>query len=244
MPASPGITTTTVAMDWHDGLLPAQRPGHAGHDQGVVACIVILLLGMCLSFSHIRRLCRNMVRQLVTSRPVDSHDTDTGAEKRTSILLVVGTAVFGGLLLTTAVTLTWPVHMMSDFVTTATATGCIAAWIVFQYVACLTVGYTFATQEGRQLWVRNLTASFILLGLVLAVPALTVLFYPAFAVQAVWCAIGLYVVSRLFYICKGFRIFYTNFASLVYFILYLCSLEIIPVIILLFTVRTLCTAGV
>ncbi|MDE6853726.1 MAG: DUF4271 domain-containing protein, partial [Muribaculaceae bacterium] len=35
-------------------------------------------------------------------------------------------------------------------------------------------------------------------------------------------------ISRLLFIIKGLRIFYTGIGSLLYFILYLCTLEIIP----------------
>ncbi|MGM9811684.1 MAG: DUF4271 domain-containing protein [Muribaculaceae bacterium] len=42
--------------------------------------------------------------------------------------------------------------------------------------------------------------------------------------------IFIYFVCRLIYIIKGFRIFFNNFTSIFYFILYLCSGEIIPLI--------------
>ncbi|MDE6240375.1 MAG: DUF4271 domain-containing protein, partial [Muribaculaceae bacterium] len=39
-----------------------------------------------------------------------------------------------------------------------------------------------------------------------------------------------YLLFRLVFISNGFSIFYRNIFSLVYFILYLCTLEIIPLI--------------
>lgn len=40
----------------------------------------------------------------------------------------------------------------------------------------------------------------------------------------------MYLMVRVMFIYKGFRIFYINSFSLVYFILYLCTLEIAPVL--------------
>ncbi|MBP3590263.1 MAG: DUF4271 domain-containing protein, partial [Muribaculaceae bacterium] len=40
----------------------------------------------------------------------------------------------------------------------------------------------------------------------------------------------IYVSARLIFIIKGFKIFYNGFISLIYFILYLCTLEIVPLI--------------
>ena len=52
----------------------------------------------------------------------------------------------------------------------------------------------------------------------------------------------LYLVVRLIFICKGFRLFYDNLLSSVYFILYLCTLEIAP-LILLYKGHTMYTAA-
>jgi len=41
-------------------------------------------------------------------------------------------------------------------------------------------------------------------------------------------AAGLYICARLVFICKGFRIFYGNLSSIVYFLLYLCAVEMVP----------------
>jgi len=42
----------------------------------------------------------------------------------------------------------------------------------------------------------------------------------------------LYLVARLIFIIKGIRIFYSNLTSIVYFILYLCAVEIVPVVVM------------
>ena len=86
----------------------------------------------------------------------------------------------------------------------------------------------------------GLNASQMLLGVVLTVPTLVALFYPGVSGVMLAIAAGLYILSRICYISKGFRIFYNNFPSLLYFILYLCTLEIIPVITILILAREIC----
>ena len=46
-----------------------------------------------------------------------------------------------------------------------------------------------------------------------------------------WIGVIIYISCRIVFICKGFRIFFNNLVSLLYFILYLCSVEIVPVIL-------------
>lgn len=77
---------------------------------------------------------------------------------------------------------------------------------------------------------RGFFASQALLGLMLTVPALSLIFYPGAAAIVVWVGVALYVIARLLFFSKGFRFFYTNLFSLLYFILYLCTVEIAPIL--------------
>lgn len=75
-------------------------------------------------------------------------------------------------------------------------------------------------------------ASQTLLALALLLPALALLFNPGLTVIMLWISGSFYVIGRMIFIFKGFRIFYTNIFSLIYFISYLCTLEIAPIVFL------------
>jgi hypothetical protein len=52
--------------------------------------------------------------------------------------------------------------------------------------------------------------------------------YPANGKLLLSVAALLYLVGRLVFVIKGFRIFYGNLTSIIYFLLYLCAVEIVP----------------
>ena len=81
-------------------------------------------------------------------------------------------------------------------------------------------------------WIKGFNASQSFLGLVLIVPTLLILFNPGMSVLLLSISVALYATARVIFISKGFRIFYDNYSSLVYFILYLCTLEIIPPVLI------------
>ncbi|MFG6389490.1 DUF4271 domain-containing protein, partial [Muribaculum sp.] len=93
---------------------------------------------------------------------------------------------------------------------------------------------------GAAQWLKGFNATQALLGFLLLVPALAVLFYPAAALSLISISALLYILARIVFICKGFRIFYHNFPSLLYFILYLCTVEIIPVLLVYRGAFSLC----
>ena len=125
-------------------------------------------------------------------------------------------------------------------VTVLALAGLAGAFYLFGLTGCVTLGYVFADSVNAGLLRRGFNASQILLGFLLAVPAFISLFYPSL-VTAMFVLSGvLYVITRICYVSKGFRIFYHNLPSLLYFILYLCTLEIIPVIIVCLLAREIC----
>ncbi|MBR5727625.1 MAG: DUF4271 domain-containing protein, partial [Muribaculaceae bacterium] len=50
----------------------------------------------------------------------------------------------------------------------------------------------------------------------------------------------LYICARFIFIFKGIRIFYSNLLSILYFILYLCGVEIVPLIVIYGITINLC----
>lgn len=106
----------------------------------------------------------------------------------------------------------------------------LAIYYLFQICAYNVVGYAFSDPLGRKQWVGGFMASQAYTGILTIIPAFLILFFPPWRQVMVVCAISIYIIARMVFICKGFRIFYTNFGAIVYFILYLCTLEILPVL--------------
>lgn len=233
-------TKIEKAEAWTEGLLPIDRPGHTGHDQGAVTVIVVLLLGICLSFKNMRRVFAVLTKRLLSKRIHQGFDETTVDEKRSIGLLLVVTVFFLGLLVTAGLSSFVPGEFSYTFATILRAAGVVGAYFVGQYIVYRLLGYTFADEGTTKLWIEGFTASMSLLGLGLLIPGIVVLFYPDVTREAVWVGAGLYVLARIMFICKGFRIFYTNWGSLLYFILYLCTLEIIPISILYHLAEVFC----
>ena len=101
---------------------------------------------------------------------------------------------------------------------------------LFQLLMCMLIGYVFTDKAEAVQWRRGQNAVSVLLGMALLLPTLAALFYPSVTAAMLILAAVLYIISRIIYIIKGFRIFYINFPSLLYFILYLCSVEIVPLV--------------
>jgi hypothetical protein len=221
---------------WTTGIEPTPRPIAAANDSSLVGLIVALLLMVTLSFRHCGHLFKTLFKDLWSVRTrAKSFDEHTSNETRLMVLYGAQLTVFMSVLLTAASDIFHHRPIMADsFMATAKIIVVVAAYYIFQLVAYSTVGYAFAEGEGRRQWLRGFNASQTFLGFALALPALVVVFYPSAAYLMLQISAVFYILARLVFIFKGFKIFYHKISSLVYFILYLCTLEVIPVIFILY----------
>lgn len=88
----------------------------------------------------------------------------------------------------------------------------------------------FDRQPTRQ-WLRASTACWGVLGPVLFVIALLGFFYHGWLAWLLYLSFGLFILGKILFIVKGYRIFSPQGGSYVAFLYYLCSVEIIPVAI-------------
>lgn len=104
----------------------------------------------------------------------------------------------------------------------------IIAYFVYKFLANLLISSIFFPKESRQVWHDNFFSIISLSGLVLFIPALGIFYieeayYPAL----VFCILYfLFVQILTFY--KIFIIFFQQKSALLYFILYLCAQELVP----------------
>lgn len=225
---------TTIALPaWHDGLEPTMRQVQPGNHSGFLTIIALMFVVMIFNFKHMKRLIKTYVEELwkVRSGRDNVFDERPAGDTRILLLLMLQSIVCIGILLASAICLkTQPADTPLTGSCVAAVTAVVAAGYLFRFTGYHLVGYAFGTPETHHDWVRAYNASIALLGVALIVPAMLAIFYPQVSSTVVIAAIVLYLCTKITFILKGFRIFYTNFTSIIYFILYLCTLEITPLL--------------
>lgn len=236
--------TAETIPAWTMGMESEQRPSSPADNSWLSASLTALIVLMMLSVSRNRRLFRTLWDELVgMRRRENAFDERTTRETSTILLMVVQWSFCVGLLLFNAISIgdvtlgslqiNLPAYDTSGgsagiFVDAARFVALAAVYYGVQYCVYSAIGYTFSDPVGHRLYVQGFTASQSLLGFALLVPTLISLFYPSTAPLMVSIGAMLYIIARIVFIIKGFRIFYINFLSILNFILYLCAIEIIP----------------
>lgn len=217
---------------------PAQgRQSSPLHDTGSMALLLLSALLILITYRTGYKYMENFLHNMFSVRKRENIFEDhTVGETGMAAALCFNTCVLEGLLayyaMRTLVPALAPAMTASVLPYVGVLTGCTVAFFVLQLGLYWLLGFTFSDPVNTRLWIAGFRASQSLLGLLLFPVTVVMLVYPATMTTTLTLAAVLYVAARIVFICKGFRIFFNKFSATLYFILYLCTVEIVPVVVL------------
>lgn len=197
----------------------------------------LMLLFLLVAFRMRRNVkyLKGMLNETVNSRTRQNMFVDTARETTFAMLLNLLCVACCGLLLAQGADLTRmgeasPPGEFPPGLWTCLALS--AGYWLLQWIAYLIIGHTFTTPAGANLWLQGFKACSGLLGLVLFPLALVGVFYPAGLTWVLTAALTLYFSARVLFIFKGIRIFSGRRTYYILFLYYLCSVEIVPALLI------------
>lgn len=113
---------------------------------------------------------------------------------------------------------------------------CVCMAVAAVYTGAMTgtyfmTGWVFGTAQKARIWVKGFAASQGLAGFVLLPLSLVLVFYGSYVSELLWIGAGIFLIGKIMFIWKGFRIFFVQNSSWMLFLYYLCGLEIVPLIL-------------
>ena len=241
-----GVTTPLPSRDqWEEatvmempaGAAPTPVPPSPLRSPVVMGLMMLVAMAVVLSYRTGYKYLENFVRNMFSTRRRENlFDDHTVNETKILTALIGLSCVMQGFALMVGMSLAVPSLASGILRSPALSLGLGAAVVLVYYLLQLLVyhvlGYVFTDSISTRLWIDGFKATQSLLGLLLLPVIGVMLLKPELSTPMLLVAAGLYICARLVFICKGFRIFYGNLSSIVYFILYLCSLEIVPLVML------------
>ncbi len=207
------------------------------HDTPSMALLITGLIAVALCYHTGYKYIENFFHYMFSTRRRENLFEDHTVNE-TSILaaLIANTCIVEGFLVYMAVQLLRPALAPSLQSNTFLHIGLFCAMMlgfyVTQWLVYKVIGFTFSDKEGTKLWLDGFKSSQAMLGLLLLPVLVLLMVFTSHGKMLLFLAALLYLVARLIFIYKGFRIFYSNLSSYLYFILYLCAVEIVPLVIL------------
>lgn len=218
-------------------------PGHIS-DNGSSLIILLLLIPfivVAVKLKSSSRFVASLWHDLTSVRERSSLFDNTVRETSLLFFLVILTVLAGGILLAASVPANNAVSLLNFPLFNSLPSHlnrpvlCIllmGGYMLFSWCAYNIVGRVFETPNHTRLWVRGFAASMSLLGLIWLPCALICISRPEWTpILAIIAGVS-FILAKITFIWKGFRIFFSKGASWMLFLYYLCSLEMVPVILL------------
>lgn len=205
---------------------PILRTPQAANDSALLAVLIaVVALNLLISPTLIRAV-RVFIKQLFRTHREVMPGEKTLGERIVVLSGVVETLVFEALLLYCAV----GADIFPPLLSLAGLVVLTLLMFIIQYCGYALTGYAFADGEDTRMWLSSFMVTQACAGLPLAAVSLGALFYPRYLGVFLILGFAFYVMVRIPLYIREFRIFYTSPASILYFFLYLCTLEIVPFI--------------
>ena len=220
-------------------LKPAERVGaplRSSWDESMsfILCgVFILFLIIALRFRNNVKYLGALLRDLVETRSRNNLFDDTVRETSFIFLLNLMWCVSAGIIVYGCISNLSGLAVFSSQNPIGYLIGMLWAliYILFMTVAYMAVGSVFSDSAHVRMWLKGFGASQSLMTPFLFVMALLAICLPT-ASMIVAIASGLiFIGARLIFIWKGYRIFFNQISSWVLFLCYLCSLEIVPLVL-------------
>lgn len=228
-------TVVIVPPAWEDGMEALPRTQTVGGNSWLTALILLMLALVAFNIHSLRQIVKTFPQDIFggSRRNRNAFETHTDNEHRTAALTLGLLFVFEGIIMLRASINSGKIADGSSeiFVSTLIFIGLALAYYVGKLGLYMLAGFTFADDSDIAQWRRGYNATQMLLCLLIALPAILALFYPGASKAMIIIAIVFFFICQGLFVVKTFRIFFNNYSSSLYFILYLCALEITPVFI-------------
>lgn len=229
----------------------AANPGDSYGMSYIIGGLAILFFIIGLRFRNNVKYVTAMLHNLVDVRLRSNAFDETVRETSFILLLTFLWSCSAGIVLWSVLGFTMPDNPAASFGlpslhtnpsgTIAVCMGVGVAYTCLMALAYFTVGTVFTDAVKAKMWVKGFTAGLGLLSVAFLPLSMLLLFYPEWTEILLWTALGLFLMAKIVFIWKGFRIFFTQISSWVLFLYYLCSLEIVPLILTYLAALWLCS---
>lgn len=217
--------------------LPRVHERHGGGDgtSWLISGLVALFLLVALRYRRNFRFAGALIQDLTSGPRRRNMFDDTVRETTFVILMNLLCLASEAVLLCGALSLAGHTRMPQAgqlMEGLGVAVGITVVYYLVQWIAYLLIGYVFTTRDGTRSWLRGFSSGRSLLGIVLFPLAMVSVFYPSGLPVLLILAGIAYFIIRVMFVFKGIRIFSRQSGAYILFLYYLCSVEIVPLVLI------------
>lgn len=212
----------------HNGILKEETLGSTSL---ILSFLIILFVLICIRFSKNFRYLTSLLKNLTEVRQRNNLFDDTIRESSFLFLLNCAYIVSIAIIFHETLMVSYPhftsLPILGSF---GICMAISALFVIWQYATYYLLGNIFSDVQQTSVWVKGATTCQAIGGVILFPFAMISIFYSEWLHLITIIGIIIFIITKIIFIFRGFRIFFAQYTSLISFLYYLCSVEIIPII--------------
>jgi hypothetical protein len=108
----------------------------------------------------------------------------------------------------------------------------LGLFIVYKYLTYAFISYIFFDKETERRWNDTFSSAICVSGVILFFPALILFYTEQIDAYGVYFVLFYFIILQILLLYRQFELFFNKKGGWIYFILYLCTLEMIPLFLL------------
>ena len=193
----------------------------------ITGSLLLVFVACCLRYRKNTRYFSLLLQNVADTR--ERHNAFDDTLRETSFIWLLNLLWCGsaGVVLYGAISPSGPLDIASMGICMAVC----GVYTLFLTAAYSVVGNLFSDSGKASLWVKGFLSTQGLEAIAFFPAAMVALSVPGSAPGVAVFGAVVFIIAKILFIYKGFCIFFTEIASWVLFLYYLCSLEIVPVVL-------------
>lgn len=214
-----------------------------GAQSWMMAAIIVLFVAVCLRVKSNAKYLRTLLRDLTEVRERGNAFDDTVRETSLLVMLSLLWSACTGVILYYLLLFIEGSDPAYSFgisalhtkkaLSMAVCSGVCLIYTIFMTVAYYIVGNVFSDRRHTTAWIKGYLSEQGLTTIAFIPLSLLAVCRPDLTPVLLIISGIVFLLGKIIFIIKGFRIFFTQISSWVLFLYYLCSLEIVPLVMMI-----------
>ena len=223
----------SVASVLREGIYAEKRPTSPAENPWIIGLLVLSFAFFAISYRRGAKYLKHLFSSLFKAKNRGNlFDETTINENQLRLSLIILTFITEGIALYHSIIAPLVTNSNHTLICIAFCIVICGMFYLLQKGTYIILGNIFSTRQQTEGFLENFTSTNILIGLFFTPFILVMLFIPDLGNLASFICLVLYVLARFIIIYKGIRFFLPHIYNLLYIILYLCALEIIPLLLI------------
>lgn len=195
--------------------------------------LLVLFLLFIVAFNQAKHFYLETLRNYFRDRDRITYEEADNTSISILFMLIIAICTFGSFIAIASHRTSTLDFSNQTFMLLLAILGVIAAWLIFHWLCFKYIGYVAHQTTIMRKFIRSFTTTFVVCGLLLFPVVVGMIYAPPTSLW-VLTSIGIFfmAIAALLILFKAFQFFFNGISSLCYLFLYLCTLEILPILLI------------